>query len=135
MPGTSAALQQRIIESPEPDLASKYIVFFDSECGLCNRSVHFVHKRDRSGRIYFASLQGEVAQSLLASRGFVLENPESLIYYRAGSCYQKSSAALQIASDMGGFWKAARLLFCVPTAIRDWVYLQIARRRKNFCIV
>src|SRR5258708_2399718 len=37
------------------------IVFFDGACPLCNRSVAFLARRDRSGRLFFAHLQGEIA--------------------------------------------------------------------------
>ena len=45
------------------------ILLYDGVCGLCNRMVQFVLRRDLAGVFRFASLQGSVAGEILARHG------------------------------------------------------------------
>src|SRR6202040_495149 len=45
------------------------IVLYDGVCGLCNRTVQFVLKRDRAAIFRFASLQSPLASRILAGHG------------------------------------------------------------------
>src|ERR1051325_2698185 len=47
----------------------KAIVLYDGVCGLCNRAVQFLLKRDRHDRFRFAALQSDFAASLLQRHG------------------------------------------------------------------
>ena len=51
----------------EPE--SKAIVLYDGVCGLCNRAVQFLLKRDRRDRLQFASLQSDLAAKVLSRHG------------------------------------------------------------------
>ena len=52
---------------PEP--TSTTIVLYDGVCGLCNRLVQFLLKRDPHDRFRFASLQSDFSTELLKRRG------------------------------------------------------------------
>ena len=78
------------------------IVFFDGYCNLCNTSVDFILKRDKTKQFKFASLQGETAKELLPKD--LLDNPESLVLYHNESISLKSSAALEIAKQLRFPW-------------------------------
>lgn len=104
------------------------IVYFDGVCGMCNWTVDFVLKRDRRGRFQFAPLQGETAAARLPDGDrqqlstLVLESPQGL--------FRRSSAVIQILSDLGGIWRlAGSLLWIVPRPLRDWGYRMIAGNR------
>ena len=41
------------------------ILFFDGECGFCDRAIRFAMSRDVHGRLYAATLNGETARKAL----------------------------------------------------------------------
>lgn len=45
------------------------ILLYDGVCGLCNRLVQFILRRDTAGAFRFASLQSELAGGILARHG------------------------------------------------------------------
>jgi predicted DCC family thiol-disulfide oxidoreductase YuxK len=54
---------------PPSDIASHPVVLYDGVCGLCNRLVQFILRRDPGGVFRFASLQSELAAGILARHG------------------------------------------------------------------
>ncbi len=104
------------------------ILFFDGVCGLCNRTVDFVLRNDRRGRLRFAPLQGEAAARLLPARDRC--ELESVVFWRRGRVRRHSSAVVSMLWEMGGRWRlAAALLWCVPRPLRNLGYRWIAGRR------
>lgn len=110
------------------------VILYDGVCGLCNRGVRFVLKRDREGVFWFAALQSAPGLEILARHGI---EPDALdTFYvvpdfgTAGErVLSRSAAALSIAARLGGVWKAAAVLGILPARVRDWVYDIIARNR------
>lgn len=106
------------------------IVFYDGVCGLCQRWVRFVLKRDSGQTLRFAPLQGvtaKVRQDLPAELRTVV-----FVISRAGSgeqLFTRSEAALRLLDHVGGIWRVVSWLRLIPRPIRDWVYDGIARRR------
>src|ERR1051325_10611658 len=56
------------------------VLFFDGECGLCNRIVRLMLRLDRRGVLHFAPLQGTTAQSYLRTHGLPTEDFDSLVF-------------------------------------------------------
>lgn len=54
---------------PGSDLAAHPILLYDGVCGLCNRLVQFILRRDGAGVFRFASLQSALAGGILARHG------------------------------------------------------------------
>ena len=80
------------------------LLLYDGICALCNGAVTFVLKRDRSGAVRFAPLQGETAAKLLAGRP-ELSGIDSMIWIDStGAAFTRSAAALAIARHVGGGW-------------------------------
>ena len=108
-------------------------MLFDGVCGLCNRTVDFLLRADRRGRLRFAPLQGPTAAALLGE----LDSPldlETVLYARrrdgaAPELLDRSNAILAIFNDLGGAWRAAAALKLVPRPLRDAVYRWIAAHR------
>lgn len=106
------------------------IVFYDGECGLCDRSVRFLLPRDRQAALRFAPLQGETARrrtdlpSELRSVIFVTQPGTA-----QEQVYSRSEAALRLLDHVGGVWRIVSWLRVVPRPFRDWVYDRIAQRR------
>ncbi|TAE17616.1 MAG: thiol-disulfide oxidoreductase DCC family protein [Bacteroidetes bacterium] len=105
------------------------ILLFDGVCNLCNGTVQFIIKRDKKARFRFASLQSDKGQALLQEHNLPTREFDSVIYIRNGKCYQKSTAALYIMRDLGGFWQIFFPLIIVPPFLRNAVYSLIARNR------
>ena len=59
------------LESPRPRMPdpANPVLLYDGVCGLCNRLVRFVLKRDRRAHFRFASLQSDYAARILKSHG------------------------------------------------------------------
>jgi predicted DCC family thiol-disulfide oxidoreductase YuxK len=111
------------------------IVFYDGVCGLCNRLVRFLLRRDRHARLRFAPLQGPLARTELGRHGY---DPSDLdtVYVIADRhtpserVLAKSPAIFHALDSLGGGWRVlARAGSFVPVALADAVYDAVAARR------
>ena len=108
------------------------ILLYDGVCGLCNRLVQFVLKRDSSGHFRFASLQSDFASRILRQHGldpndldtvYLVEEPGQRLTAR-------SDAVISVLRELGGFWRAvAFLMRALPKSLRDWGYNIVAHNR------
>jgi predicted DCC family thiol-disulfide oxidoreductase YuxK len=105
------------------------IVLFDGVCNLCHGVVHFVitHERDREPKLRFASLESEVARTLL--RGRADAEPDTIVLVEGGEAFTHSTAALRIARHLRPPLSWAFAFIIVPRAVRDALYRFIARHR------
>ncbi len=104
------------------------IVFFDGVCGLCDTSVDFFMRKDRSGILRFAPLQGETAARLLPESD--RENLNSMVYFENGERFRKSAAVVRILRQLGGIWALlGSLLWVIPRPLRDLGYSLVAAVR------
>ena len=105
------------------------IVLFDGVCNLCNSSVQFLIRHDQKNTLRFASLQSEAGQTLLQKFNLPTNVFNSFVLVEDEKVYLRSSAALKVASYLGGFWKILQILWIVPRFVRDGVYNLIAKNR------
>jgi len=107
-------------------------LFYDGGCGLCQRSVRFVAKRDGPGHIHFAPLGGETFRRLIpeSTRDGL---PDSLLVRRPdGVLLVRSGALIHLLGRMGPGWRAAGLVLAwLPPAVLNWGYDWVARRRRR----
>ncbi len=115
--------------TPSEEIQDPQIVLFDGVCNLCNQSVDFIVQRDKKDVFKFASLQSEFAQNLLKPFPIDAQKLDSVLLVKGGKLYQKSSAALQIARQLGGGWRLMYGFIIVPRFLRDFVYNIIAKNR------
>jgi predicted DCC family thiol-disulfide oxidoreductase YuxK len=109
---------------------SHHVFFYDGVCGLCDRTVHFLLKRDRRDRLRFAPLQGPVAAEMLPPLGGRPQNLNTMyLVTRDGRLLQKSRAVLFAVAALGGAWSLISVLKIVPRPIADVVYSFVARVR------
>lgn len=106
------------------------IIFFDGVCGLCNRFVDRLLRIDRGGMFRFAPLQGSTAHDRLPAG--LAGALSSVIYLREGVVLTRSTAALRILIDLGGWRRVHRFWFAFPRALRDAVYDWVARNRYSW---
>jgi predicted DCC family thiol-disulfide oxidoreductase YuxK len=110
--------------------SNKKIILFDGVCNLCNSAVQFVIKHDKKDTFRFVALQSELGQVILAYIGIDAKNIDSIVLYEPGvAYYYKSSAAIQIAKNLGGFWHLGTIFRIIPIGIRNVLYDYIAKNR------
>lgn len=113
---------------PDPQSAASILVLFDGQCDLCSGAVRFIAHRDADKCISFASLQSPVGQALLKLH-HLPNDLSTMIVIDNGRCHVRSAAALHIARRLRWPWPVLTILRVIPTAIRDWIYDQVARNR------
>ena len=105
------------------------IILFDGVCNLCNSSVVFAIKRDKSDVFRFAALQSEIGEQLTSKYNIDTSKTDSIILIDGEKYYEKSSAALHIAKYLSGGWPLLYSFIILPKFIRDSVYNIIAKNR------
>ena len=113
---------------------SNPIVLYDGVCGLCNRLNQFILKRDTHDRFRFASLQSDLAASLLERHGADSRDLDTvyvvLDYKQPGErLLERSDAILHVLTRLDGIWKWAGAGRLLPKVLRDGIYGVVARNR------
>ena len=107
------------------------IVYYDGLCGLCDRFVQFVLRRDRGARYRFAPLQGNTAQERVPAT-LDPQASQTVIFEEEGRFRVRSDAALAVLAGLGGAWRLTALLRVIPRPVRDAVYDAVARHRHRW---
>ena len=120
----------------------KQLILFDGVCNLCNASVQYVIKHDKKDKFMFASLQSTVGKQIIDNFNIDTSKTDSiLLYSEENGLKSKSSAALQVAKQLGFPTNLLSVFFIVPTFIRNWVYDYVATNRykwygkRNECMI
>ena len=113
---------------------SNPIVLYDGVCGLCNRLVQFLLKRDTHDRFRFASLQSEFANLLLTQHSLDPHDLDTVYVVRDygqpnQSLLARSDAILFMLKQLGGLWKLLGIGRALPKTFRDTLYKVVARNR------
>ncbi|MGA8274622.1 MAG: DCC1-like thiol-disulfide oxidoreductase family protein, partial [Candidatus Sulfotelmatobacter sp.] len=111
------------------------IVLYDGVCGLCNRFVQFILRRDRNAIFRFAALQSALATRILTRHGvnpshidtvYVVVNHELEDEY----LLSRSAAVFFVLQQLEGFWRpTGSLLQLLPKFVGDAAYTTVARHR------
>ncbi|CAN5533718.1 thiol-disulfide oxidoreductase DCC family protein [soil metagenome] len=109
-------------------LDHRTIVIFDGICSLCNASVDFLIRTDKTASILFASLQSNTAKAILAEHGYH-DVPDSIIVLEKGQLLTESQAVLTLLPYLTFPWPLLRVAWVIPRFVRDPVYRLIARNR------
>ncbi len=110
------------------------VVFFDGNCGLCNRSVQFILKHERNQNLQFTSLQSSFAKKVMKEFGMESNYEESILLYQDGKLFSKSTAVLRIIPFLKWYCYPLLIIWIIPNFILDKVYDLIARNRKRFAM-
>jgi predicted DCC family thiol-disulfide oxidoreductase YuxK len=121
---------------------NKKIILFDGLCNLCEASVQFVIKYDKKDLFRFVALQSELGKEIIKHIGLESKNIDSIILYEPGIAYNyKSTAALEIAKNLGGFFHFGTIFKLIPNGLRNLLYDYVAKNRyqwygkKEYCLV
>ncbi|GAB4330175.1 MAG: DCC1-like thiol-disulfide oxidoreductase family protein [Calditrichia bacterium] len=102
------------------------IVFFDGDCGLCQRSVLFILRREKDARLKFASLHSQTLEELGQHPE---ELPASVVLYEEGRLFLESEAAWRIARYLKFPFNLLRWVRILPLGLRDSLYRWVAGNR------
>jgi len=103
------------------------VVFFDGVCNLCQSSVRYLIKHDKSKKLKFAPLQGTNAKKILNAEQ--LKNLESLLFLNKKTLYKKSDAVLELCKVLGGWHNLLLVGYIIPKVIRNILYDLVAKNR------
>jgi len=103
------------------------ILFYDGDCGFCQKSVQFILKHEKKPIFKFAPLQGEVAAKLLPAN--ITQNLDSVVVYQDGKMLTESNAVLFIVRNLNFPFLFFFIFKVIPSPIRDYFYLIISRNR------
>lgn len=106
------------------------IVFYDGDCSLCSRTVAFLIKADKNQQLKFAPLDGVTSKMLAIP--VVDEGEATVVFYKKGELYFRSTAALKIIQLLPFPWHLLRVFTLVPNFIRDYVYRIVGRNRHRW---
>jgi len=114
--------------------APKPIVLYDGVCGLCNRLVQFILRRDRRDAFRFASLQSDLAAEILARHSMArdLNSVNVVLHHQQPDerILDRSDAIQFVLKELGGVWAfAVNIGNLLPRPLRDSLYDLVARNR------
>lgn len=103
-------------------------VFYDANCGLCQRSVRFLASLDPQAKLFrFAPLGSDLHRQLApgSDRGTVV------VVTADGAKLVRSTAMLHLLTRTSTVWRfVGRMLLSVPAPLRDLVYRGVAYGRR-----
>ncbi len=112
---------------------NKKIILFDGVCNLCDSLLQFVIHHDKKDVFRFVALQSPLGQEIVNHIGIQNKNIDSVILYVPGvAYYYKSSAALEIARELGGFFHLGTIFKIIPTVLRNHIYDYVAKNRYSW---
>jgi predicted DCC family thiol-disulfide oxidoreductase YuxK len=113
------------VEEPQ-----KNILTFDGTCGLCDRAVTFVMKRDKNERFLFTAAGSNTAHTLAREADMPVNLSDTTVVLFSGKKhYEKSTAVMEICRLLGFPWSLMTAGYLLPKFLRDAVYDFVARHR------
>ncbi len=107
------------------------VVFYDGDCGFCNRSVQFILRYERADVLRFAALQSAFAQSFFRERKLPEPDMSTFYFFDGKRLHSKSRAAFHVLKYLHWYWRLLGVFRLLPPALSDKFYDFIAARRKR----
>lgn len=105
------------------------VLLFDGVCNLCNGSVQFILKHEKSEKLKFSAIQSEAGQKLLSQYNINPEQTNSVILISDGVVYTESDAVAKVAEFLKFPYNTGRYMKVVPRQIRNVFYKKVASNR------
>lgn len=107
--------------------AAPLIVLFDARCGLCERSVAWLARRDREGALLFAPNDGVTARLAGEPAG---GEPSGVVVLEGSRRLVGAPALARALRALGGVWAPlGSLLDALPRPLSGVIYRWVAGRR------
>lgn len=101
----------------------------DAECALCSRAARRIARLDRQDRVRIAPMQGVLGRALLVHYGLDPDDPASWLMVEDGRAWGSLEGMARLFPKLHWAYTPARLVWVLPTGLRDWIYARIARNR------
>ena len=121
------------------NIDGRLLVLFDGHCGLCNRLVRWLLRRDRRDRLRFVAIESEIGAGVLARHRVsgvgTANGPETMLVVRnaggtAENVLVRSDAVVALLCELPQPWPCiGAMLKWVPRPVRDLGYRVVARWR------
>lgn len=105
------------------------LILFDGVCNLCNWSVQFILRHDKTAVFTFASIQSDVGREIYRFSGLDPDDIQTFLLLTKGQVLLRSDAAIGVARQFGGLWRLFIAFKVIPRGLRDWAYSFVARHR------
>lgn len=106
------------------------IVFYDGDCGFCDRTVQFILKHEKKAYIKFSPLQSDFSKLFFLEEQLSAPDYSTFYFYSNNQLYQKSRAAFLLLPHLKWYLQPLHVFKLLPLYVRDAVYDYIAKRRK-----
>ena len=104
------------------------ILFYDGECGMCQKVVRFSIARDRTGTVRFAPINGVTWRTEVGGDGASAVN--TVCFLKDGNLSVRSAAICRLLAHFNWIWRClGRVLWLIPRPMRDLGYRFVARIR------
>ena len=120
-------------------LGGRLLVIFDGQCGLCNRAVRWLVRRDSQDRLRFVAFESEMVAGILARQGIGAPDPESgpdtiLVVREFGHPSElvlvRSEAVLALLAELPHPWPTVEIVLgWIPRPVLDLGYRLVTRWR------
>ncbi len=112
----------------------KNIIFYDSECGLCNQFVIWLINKDKNNIFYFSQLNGKYFNEMIQKKDNINFTPNSVIYYDGNTAYQEYEAIVEIIIKLFSLHMLIKkfLKLTLLVKIGNRIYKWIAKNRYKF---
>lgn len=104
------------------------ILFYDGNCGFCQRSVQFVLQHEQSEVMHFTALQSNLATQI-KKKYPELQKIDSIVLLKGKELLVESDAAIALSSYLCAPYHLLKYTQFVPKVLRDSVYRVIAKNR------
>ena len=105
------------------------ILLFDGVCNLCNGTVQFLLRIDRTKKLRFAALQSETGEQILARFRYAGPPLQTVVFCSGERLFTYSNGILEVCRIIGLPWSALYVFKLIPQPVRDAVYRWVARNR------
>ncbi len=123
-------IERILLRRPKP--VPSATLFYDGECGLCNRFVQFVLRHDARGYFRFAALQSDAGREQMSRLGLPQTDLQTVVLVEDGKSFLRSTATLRVCRRLAGLWPLLYALIIAPKPWRDWAYALVAQNRKRW---
>lgn len=115
----------------------KPIIFYDGDCGFCNKTVQFVLNHEKNEVIQFCALQNDFAKNFFKQQGIEEMDLSTFYFWDGQQLNKRSTAALKVLNHLRFPFTLGKIGWICPRFIRDGIYNAIAKRRMrlapSFC--
>jgi predicted DCC family thiol-disulfide oxidoreductase YuxK len=109
----------------------KPVLFYDGDCALCNHSVIFLLKIDKSEVLRYAALDSDIAQNLLGDQYLSIRQIYAVTLLDKDNIFVESDAIIESLILINRWKWLAYILRLIPQFIRNGIYRWIARHRSK----